>query len=655
MYYCNADALRIRFPKETQTALREYYLIKDKFRTQRYEFLKKADRENNALLKTQTSTAEAVVDYRYRDIIDFVSKPCRGTLINKFRATPDEVLEYEHQNSPEEIEEKKKCLEKFTRNVESIRMQALHEYHLAAYLSISNYLFLYFRRVQKTLESMDCTEFQARPSTSLPPKLQADSSPIPQRTLYGGMKASKLQLQSVENSPKNRGSLEKNHGSLEKNRGSLEKILSRASLPKGDSDDENVESPEAEVKHKEKGSGEKTPTVRTVSEIHSPVKSAIKQPPRRNVVFSETLSNSPVRPTETPNFMSGQTTAPTDREEKVVIPSKRQYIIRGSKRTQSQEEIEQNMQNFEKKLMKITQENLANGGRFQLNDNETMGYTSQRLSASLGLVSKTHSQPNSPKSRNSPSTLSPSSPFKTATRKFFSLNPSPRDQSLEPLETEIERKVASDHITQRLISSLNIQKNSGLMKTLNGFSQTMTGFKKPTPNIIPNRLTLKPEDFFSPKSQRVETPLLDFNSTKVDTNSPQHDMVIPTADSIMPKIDSKRQVFMKLSSDREFEVPHHLKFEIMQSPNSSLLNIISISNSKNIGTESESPPHKFKTTWHGSLTPTMALKTKQYERTALNSQKKVKEMNKRSAVQPLNLAAEKLQGQRMSASPHIQN
>jgi hypothetical protein len=116
----------MRFPKETQAALRELYIVKEKFRTQRYEFLKKADKQIASMQKTQ-SPAEMVVDFRYRDIVSCVSKSCRSTLINKFRAAPDELLDTENETSPQEIEEKKKFLENFNRNLEKIRLQALQE------------------------------------------------------------------------------------------------------------------------------------------------------------------------------------------------------------------------------------------------------------------------------------------------------------------------------------------------------------------------------------------------------------------------------------------------------------------------------------------------------------------------------------------------
>lgn len=126
------DALRIRFPKETQKSLLESYIEKEEHRAQRYDFLKNTEQETRRAQTSHMSLSNHVLDVRYRDLLSFASQSCRTGLMNKMRANPDILLNTNslQQGTPvsqQDIEESKRHFQNYTRNVDNIRNNILQE------------------------------------------------------------------------------------------------------------------------------------------------------------------------------------------------------------------------------------------------------------------------------------------------------------------------------------------------------------------------------------------------------------------------------------------------------------------------------------------------------------------------------------------------
>ena len=120
--------MRIRFPKETIKSLKESYETKEEFHSTRLDFFQKKDKEGLALAQnSEAFQANKLIDYRYRDLLNFASFSSRPGLINKFRAVPDQLLNLRDGSSQNKLEEKKESFKEYTRNLTNIRQLTLQE------------------------------------------------------------------------------------------------------------------------------------------------------------------------------------------------------------------------------------------------------------------------------------------------------------------------------------------------------------------------------------------------------------------------------------------------------------------------------------------------------------------------------------------------
>ena len=245
---------------------------------------------------------------------------------------------------------------------------------------------------------------------------------------------------------------------------------------------------EAESRKFELLMGDRTPSpslerkIRT--EVNSPIKLATSSGTRPSLFTARRSKPELSAGNEMIAVITPKTENQLENSEHKLGQSKRRYVIRNIKKSYNQEEINRNMQIFEEKLTKLTQENKTNAGQLQIYDSEVPGlHHGHRQTLSWASNTRVNVSPVHTDISNQIKDLLPSSiPTKHAGDTTYGvasdkINTATKS-TYDAKHAELSSSQESRQLTKRLVNSLHIKKNSDLHLQLANFSNQLYGIDK---------------------------------------------------------------------------------------------------------------------------------------------------------------------------------
>lgn len=372
-----------------------------------------------------------------------------------------------------------------------------------------------------------------------------------------------------------------------------------------------------EVRKSERRIEDRTPSPlterRTRTEVNSPDK-LIQSPALTSKHSSSARRKSqPEIPSEETKTLIIPTTVTnnTEGDDYKLGQAKRRYIIRNMKKSQTQEEMMKYMQNFEEKVAKLIKENKDNAGGLQIHDLELPGhhgYHRQALSwgGSNGVKHPLHCDSSSHTKDPVHTNIPTDHLGTTTTQEAKSEKINWHRNIFDAKRAELSSSQESRRFTKRLVSSLHIRKNSDLHAHLATFSDQIHGI-----------------------SRREDTKKTELTMERPNANSPPRSATLivqtqstPNADkfSVVPMISVASYASNRSSLAQIFQAGSQTTREL--SSREALTTREQSRQSKRTTGE------KFNIKDSAPLTPNKILLAKKKERVALNSFKKIREINK---------------------------